>query len=274
MSEEELVALLQILGQLPGNSASQRFNYLQDISGTAGLDLFGTKQEAPVYTPSLATQNQTALMYGNDPTMQAIFAGINKGLSPYEAVARLREQGLLKDEKITKYGSTSGRIDYDQIALDYAKSKVAADAAAAQERNVFDQQVAQFERDRPATMQDIFRTTYEAAGAPSVDRLVGEYGKKFTKAQGSRVDRASTLGAKRAKPSAQQPAQAMGGRPSEYGFSGTFSNDPEMERAAQGYARWVANKNIDRSKKLFVPTDKGSKALDSLMLLNALKQGL
>jgi hypothetical protein len=165
MDEEQ--QFLEWLSSLPGNTTQQKLNYMQDVLGTVGVDLFGAKQEP--FVPDVAPVNQVEAVWGTDPGMAAVidFIRVDK-MSPKEAVDEARTQGL-----IPRFDpNNKGEIDYMGLASDFAGEEASRPQWEAQQ----EQNRAKYEAGLKPTLGNMFQSPYERMGSPTVDDLLGLYG--------------------------------------------------------------------------------------------------
>lgn len=154
------------LASMPGKTQAQKLNYLQDVLGMTGVDLFGAKQEP--FVPAIAPVNQIEAVWGNDPGMAAImdFIQVDK-MSPKAAVDKARELG-----EIPQYNAAvKGEVDYLDLASQFAAEEAKRPQFEAQQAA----DLAAYEAGRKPGLNDMFATPYEQMGAPSVDDLMAAY---------------------------------------------------------------------------------------------------
>jgi hypothetical protein len=165
MDEEQ--QFLEWLSSLPGKTTQQKLNYMQDVLGTVGVDLFGAKQEP--FVPDVAPVNQIEAVWGTDPGMAAVidFIRVDK-MSPKEAVDEARTQGL-----IPRFDpNNKGEIDYMGLASDFAGEEASRPQWEAQQA----QNRVKYEAGLKPTLDNMFQSPYERMGSPTVDDLLGLYG--------------------------------------------------------------------------------------------------
>jgi hypothetical protein len=158
---------LNWLASLPGKTTQQKLNYMQDVLGTVGVDLFGAKQEP--FVPDVAPVNQIEAVWGTDPGMAAVmdFIRVDK-MSPKEAVDEARTQGL-----IPRFDpNNKGEIDYMGLASDFASEEASRPQWEAQQA----QNQVKYEAGLKPTLDNMFQSPYERMGSPTVDDLLGLYG--------------------------------------------------------------------------------------------------
>jgi hypothetical protein len=154
------------LASLPGKTEQQKLNYLQDVLGTTGVDLFGTKQEPYVAAPDYV--NQVEAVWGQDPNMGAIMDFIQfDGMSPKAAVDEARRQGL-----IPKYDPNNEQeINYLDLASQFAGEEMKRKQFELEQQTARDK----YDAGLKPTLNNMFATPYEQMGAPSVDELMAKY---------------------------------------------------------------------------------------------------
>jgi hypothetical protein len=154
------------LASLPGKTEQQKLNYLQDVLGTTGVDLFGTKQEPFVPAPDYV--NQVEAVWGQDPNMGAIMDFIQfDGMSPKAAVDEARRQGL-----IPKYDPNNKQeINYLDLASQFAGEEMKRKQFELEQQTARDK----YDAGLKPTLNNMFATPYEQMGAPSVDELMAKY---------------------------------------------------------------------------------------------------
>ena len=154
------------LASLPGKTEQQKLNYLQDVLGTTGVDLFGTKQEPFVPAPDYV--NQVEAVWGQDPNMGAIMDFIQfDGMSPKAAVDEARRQGL-----IPKYDPNNEQeINYLDLASQFAGEETKRKQFELEQQTARDK----YDAGLKPTLGSMFATPYEQMGAPSVDELMAKY---------------------------------------------------------------------------------------------------
>lgn len=245
MTEEEMMQLYAILQMVPGKTASQRFNLLQDV----GFDPSGRRQqfveEQFIGDPEPELVNPFASAYGRDPAWQNIFGKIESGMDPDSAVA-----AAIKEKVIPKpgYGDKANN-PYDiarQYALKEAENEAAYNQWASRNRNeaaVFGEKQnrlrSQFEAEQPYTMEDLRGVSqYESKGAPTVDELV----------QAVKMRRGSERTGRMAP------------------IRGDVLENPKYERAL----RQRLEKGVAKSKETFVPTERSRGAMKNIALMQML----
>ena len=154
------------LASMPGKTQAQKLNYLQDVLGMSGVDLFGAKQEP--FVPGVAPVNQIEAVWGNDPAMAAIMDFMQfDGMSPKSAVDEARKQGL-----VPEYDAyNKGEVDYMDLASQFAAEEAKRPQFEAQQQA----DLAAYEAARKPGLNDLFQTPYQQMGAPSVDDLMAAY---------------------------------------------------------------------------------------------------
>jgi hypothetical protein len=158
---------LEWLSSLPGNTTQQKLNYMQDVLGTVGVDLFGAKQEP--FVPDVAPVNQVEAVWGTDPGMAAVmdFIRVDR-MSPKAAVDEARTQGL-----IPRFDpNNKGEIDYLGLASQFAGEEASRPQWEAQQA----QNRVKYEAGLKPTLGNMFQSPYERMGSPTVDDLLGLYG--------------------------------------------------------------------------------------------------
>lgn len=285
VDEEQFKELLRqyMLMNAPGKTGSQRLNYVQDLMGATGVDLFNLTPSAEWVPSEPEFRNPTGEIWGSDPGAGAIFDFMSQyGMSPKEAVDEARAQGL-----VPKYDSMNSRgneVDYLKIANDFAKDEL---GRADWERRMADERT-KFEAARKPGLGDLTkRTVFEQMGSPSVESLVAKYAgnrnpdakvksmaapfvpAKDGRKPGQGKARENMYGEYayyRGNPQAQKVEQAASG-------SKGFSSNPIIEKFAQREARGDVGRILDRSKKRFVVTPESEKVLRTLSMLQMLGNG-
>lgn len=260
MDEQTLQLLYALIQGAPGNTPSQRLNYLQDISKSLGVDLFGGGRE---YVPGTYVDepNIVGETYGSDPIAAAIFNSINNGMSPIQAY-----QAVLNDEnlanQIPKDAMGEPLVDLLKIGTDYAEAEAKRRAASSQfqQQEGLNRQI--FEAEKQPGLQDLMgENVYEAAGAPSESELMRQY-----------LDRL--------KPNRPATSAVQGGGTvqrfrdvlSKAGAPTTAKGlvEPGLERFAEGFARSQAKKQVGEMRNRYMPTQKSQDLQYQLALIAAL----
>lgn len=262
MGEEELLILQYLLQNAPGNTASQRLNYLQDLTGSLGLDLFGTGGRDYVSQPFVEVPNVVGETYRNDPIAAAGFnAMLQQNMSPLEAFQAIMDNSDLADRVPTDMMGDP-MVDYLKVFTDFAQNEAerSVERQRFQQQDVFNRQL--FEAEQKPGLQDLFgQSAFEAADQPTEAGLMKSY-----------------LDALRPKESAAVPA-VQGGRTVER-LRGVLAQAGAptsargavpggLERFAEGVARSRAKQQVGEMKRRFVPTDRSSQVQQSLALLLA-----
>lgn len=244
MTEQEQMFLYALLSRVPGKTAQQKLNYIQDWAKGVNLDLFGTAQQ---YTPAPppVTYNKTAEMYGGkgNDALDSIFNSIESGVDPFTAVEQARgDKGLPNEYK--KINNENG-IDYTAIAQQYAADKVASDRQLAEYQIAESQRAAEYEASKPAQLGDVLRTKYDVMSEAYGKPLTGE--ELLNKYAGSK--RTTVLRG----PHAQQTL---------------FSANPEEDKILREFALRTLDKRLASSKQQLMPTERGQAALSALPFFN------
>jgi hypothetical protein len=188
---------LDWLASLPGKTTQQKLNYMQDVLGTVGVDLFGTKQEP--FVPDVAPVNQVEAVWGTDPGMAAVmdFIRVDR-MSPKEAVDEARTQGL-----IPRFDpNNKGEIDYMGLASQFASEEASRPQWEAQQA----QNRVKYEAGLKPTLDNMFQSPYERMGSPTVDDLLGLYGGAADR------QRFMSKGSNASKITWEQPKSVKGGK--------------------------------------------------------------
>lgn len=248
MGEEELLILQYLLQNAPGNTASQRLNYLQDLSGSLGINLFGGARDY-VSQPFIETPNVVGETYRNDPIAAAGFnAMLQQNMSPLEAFQAIMDNPDLADRVPT---DTMGdpMVDYLKVFTDFAQNEAerSVERQRFQQQDVFNRQL--FEAEQKPGLQDLFgQSAFEAADQPTEESLAKQY-------------------LARLQPRTERNLQ-------KFRYAGRTTADdnaapPGLERFAEGVARSRAKQQVSEMKRRFVPTDRSSQVQQSLALLLA-----
>lgn len=183
------------LASVPGKTQAQKLNYLQDVLGMAGVDLFGAKQEP--FVPGVAPVNQIEVVWGQDPAMAAIMDFMQfDGMSPKSAVDEARKQGLIPE--YDPYNK--GEVDYMDLASQFAAEEAKRSQWEVQNQADF----AAYEATRKPGLNDLFQTPYQQMGSPSVDDLMAAYAKDIQRYSSASLPNSQ---ADKAKVRAMSPAQ-------------------------------------------------------------------
>lgn len=265
MDEQTLQLLYALLQNAPGKTPSQRLNYLQDISGSLGIDLFGGGRD---YVPGTFAEepNIVGETYGNDPVAAAIFNSINSNMSPIQAYQSADEAGLIPKDTM---GDPT--FDYLKLATDYAEAEAKRRVAASQFQQQDDLNRQIFEAEQKPGLQDLFgENVYEAAGAPTETQLMRQY-----------LDALKPKGG--AVPARSTPSPLSGGRTAERfrnvladAGAGTTARGfvPQgLERFAEGVARSRAKQQVGEMQKRFIPTQRSQDLQYKLALIQAIGGG-
>lgn len=244
MSEQELVFLNALLSRVPGKTAQQKLNYIQDWAKGINLDLFGT---APEYAPSAppVTYNKTAAMYagkGND-ALDSIFNSIESGVDPFTAVQQASSKGPLPNAYDPNDPSTKQGIDYIALAQQYAADKFEADRSMADWQAGEQQRQTEFEAKQPARVSDLVRSKYdvlsEAFGKPVTSQdLLNRY-------------------------QAQRQTQPSPGR-SRQAQQNMFSQNAKEEELLRSFVLKKLDERLASSKQQVMPTARGEALMGAL----------
>jgi hypothetical protein len=262
MDEQTLQLLYALIQGAPGKTPAQRLNYLQDISGSLGIDLFGGGRD---YVPGTFTEEQNIVgeTYGNDPVAAAIFNSINSNMSPIQAYQSADEAGLIPKDTM---GDPT--FDYLKLATDYAEAEAKRRVAASQfqQQDALNRQI--FEAGQKPGLQDLFgENVYEAAGAPSEAKLMQQY-LDTLKPKRAASATPSALSGGRTVERLRNAASAAGAPVSARGLV-----EPGLERFAEGVARSRAKQQVGEMQKRFRPTDRSQDLQYKLALIQAIGGG-
>lgn len=266
MNEEQLLILQYLLQNAPGKTASQRLNYLQDLSGSLGINLFGGARDY-VSQPFIETPNVIGETYRNDPIAAAGFnAMLTQNMSPLQAF-----QAIMDDEDLAARVPTDTMgdpmVDYLKVFTDFAQNEAerAVERQRFEQQDVFNRQL--FEAEQKPGLKDLFgQSVYEAAEQPTEAMLMKSYldSLRSPKPPASIAEVGSAISGGRTAErfrnvlaKAGVPTTARGAVPAG------------LERFAEGVARSRAKQQIGEMKRRFVPTDRSAQVQQSLALLLA-----
>lgn len=267
MNEEQLLILQYLLQNAPGKTASQRLNYLQDLTGSLGIDLFGGGRDY-VSQPFVETPNVVGETYRNDPIAAAGFnAMLNQNMSPLDAFQAIMDDPNLAD-RIPTDAMGDPMVDYLRVFTDFAQNQ--AEQSVARQRfeqeDMFNRQL--FEAEQKPGLQDLFgQSAYEAAQQPTEAMLMKSYLDSLRPQQraatGGTGSGSAISGGRTAErfrnvlAQAGAPTTARGGVPAG------------LEKFAEGVARSRAKQQVGEMKRRFVPTERSQQMQQSLAFLLA-----
>lgn len=296
MGEEEMLLLQYLLQTVPGKTAAQRLNFLQDI----GFSPFGDGRdfveqqfvgEQFVGDPAPYLRNPVFDMYGRDAGYQKVFDNITRGgMAPDAAVQAAIDEGLLDEPS-----QFDNRLPNPyEIARQYAEREIdnemqlaGWEQKTAAEREQFmakqarlgqefaqkqDLARAEFERNRPFTLADLRGTTeFEAAGMPTVDELLelsaqqrASWAPQAKPAEGSMENMLRMYGERVPRAAgAVAPAPA----PVEPRLS---QQDIFKNQKYAGALRREFGKRVTQAQQTYLPTERSQNALQRIALMRAL----
>ena len=257
------------LASMPGKTQAQKLNYLQDVLGMSGVDLFGAKQEP--FVPGVAPVNQIEAVWGKDPAMAAIMDFMQfDGMSPKSAVDEARKQGL-----VPEYDAYNrGEVDYMDLASQFAAEEAKRPQFEAQQQA----DLAAYEAARKPGLNDLFQTPYQQMGAPSVDDLMAAYAndtQRYSSASLPKSERkmASMYG-ERVPRVAETKTIATSGKPAKTGGADAskakLARDAQQVKAAKDFdarVRKSLENRIALNQRGSVATERGQEVMRNIALL-------
>lgn len=249
MTEEErrLLELYGLSRLVPGKTAAQRVNLLQDI----GFDPFGLPEqfieEEFIGAPEPELVNPVGQAYGRDEKWRNVFGKIESGMDPDSAVDAAIKEGVLPEPG---FGDQANN-PYD-IARQYAIREAENEAAwnewsrsnQAEAAKFGEKQArlrSQFEAERPLSMADLRGVSqFEAKGAPTVDELM------------------QSVALRRGKERTGKEAP----------MRGDVIQTPKYQKAL----RQRLSKRLEESKQTYIPTERSRAAMQNLAFMAMLGQ--
>lgn len=154
----------QLLASMPGETAQQRLNYLQDLFKQLNVDPFGTQQ--PVMQQWQDPLLKYDITYGNNDGYAAVFDAIdNLGVDPETAVrGAVADNRFPEVEGMTEQEKQNFISDAQTVARNYAFEKLDAEQA----KMGFERSQAQKAAEAPAPLSSLMPTT---AYQQTVERL-------------------------------------------------------------------------------------------------------
>lgn len=276
MTEEEL-RLLQdylIARSVPGRSASQRVNLLQD----AGFDLFNDygpfERQQFVEEPEPFWVNPIEETYRNDPGYQEMFRMIEEdNVAPEVAAQQLIDAGYLKGHTPGDEGASDPRVVARMFMQREVENAVERDKWRRSQdiaRQKFEREQStaerEYERDRPYTMEDLRGISQlEQFGNPSLEEL----GQVRTQSRENELNKLAASRVARRQASGQPIVTPMGANLSS---SRAIQNvDPlaNSPKARAAFERGLAMKRGEMAATR-VPTERTERAMRNLAYLGML----
>lgn len=278
MTPEELRQLIELYGSLqmvPGKTAAQRVNLLQDV----GFNPFGRQQqfveEQFIGEPEPQLVNPVASAYGQDEGWREVFRRIESGMDPDSAVSSAMKDNVFKQNENTKAGNPYEIAQ--RYALKEAENEAIYNQWAARNQNeaaIFGERQnrlrSEFEAEQPFSIQDLTGVSqFEAMGAPTVDELMAR------RAETTRQGRAS-LNAARNAPGVNVPKSAAPRGSGRQGSPSTAVRAPQVRKdifdnpVLAKALRSTLEGRLSSSKKRILPTERTGEALRTLALVQML----